>query len=307
VLLLGRILSGISTSLLFSTFESWMLSEHMARKFAPELISQTFTLATFGNGVVAIGAGLVATVAAEQSSLGYVGPFIVALIPLILGTIVVGTTWTENYGDSSVEILATFTNAFNAFREDIRIPIIGLVQSLFEGSMYTFVFMWTPALTASMTSEEKSSLPFGLIFACYMVCIMIGSSLFNVMISKFKMSAESIATWLLALATLALLVPVFVTDVNLLLGSFLLFEICCGIYFPCMGTLRGKYVPEATRSAVMNFFRIPLNALVVLVLVKVGSLDNSTVFLICSGWLAGAWVFQNWLVNNGHLFTSKKA
>jgi MFS family permease len=307
VLLLGRILSGIATSLLFSAFESWMLSEHMARKFPAELISQTFTLATFGNGIVAIAAGLIATVAAEKSSLGYVGPFVMALIPLFLASIIVGTTWNENYGDSTVEIIATFTNAFNAFRQDIRIPIIGLVQSLFEGAMYTFVFMWTPALTASMTDEEKSTLPFGLIFACYMVCIMIGSSLFNLMISKFRMSAEIIATWLLASATIALLVPVFVADINLLLGSFFVFEICCGIYFPCMGTLRGKYVPEATRSAVMNFFRIPLNALVVLVLIKVGSLNNSTVFLICSGWLAGAWVFQNWLVHNGHLFTPKNA
>lgn len=302
LLLLGRILSGIATSLLFSSFESWMLSEHSSREFPPELISQTFSMATFGNGVIAIVAGLIATVAAEQTSLGYVGPFIVALIPLFLGSLIVALTWNENYGDSSVEIIATFTNAFQAFRSDIRIPILGIVQSLFEAAMYTFVFMWTPALTSSLSTEEKEEIPFGLIFACYMVCIMIGSACFNMMVSKLKMSVESIAVWLLGLATVSLALPIFLSDVTLLLGSFLLFEICCGIYFPCMGTLRGKYVPEATRSAVMNFFRIPLNALVVIVLIKVGSLENSTVFFICSAWLAAAWFLQSWFLSNAYFF-----
>jgi hypothetical protein len=50
--------------------------------------------------------------------------------------------------------------------------------------------------------------------------------------------------------------------------AFLIFEVCCGIYFPCFGTLRGMYIPEDRRAAVMNFFRVPLNALVVIVLIK---------------------------------------
>ena len=38
------------------------------------------------------------------------------------------------------------------------------MQSLFEGSMYTFVFLWTPAL-----SPAGEHLPHGMIFACFMV------------------------------------------------------------------------------------------------------------------------------------------
>ena len=33
VLLLGRLLGGISTSLLFTSFESWMVAEHRARGY----------------------------------------------------------------------------------------------------------------------------------------------------------------------------------------------------------------------------------------------------------------------------------
>jgi len=38
----------------------------------------------------------------------------------------------------------------------------------------------------------------------------------------------------------------------------------------------------------MNFFRVPLNFLVVVVLVKVGGLANSTVFMLCCAWLLAA-------------------
>ena len=55
-----------------------------------------------------------------------------------------------------------FNNSFCMF-VDVKILILGLVQSLFEASMYTFVFMWTPALTEG---DDVSPLPFGLIFAC---------------------------------------------------------------------------------------------------------------------------------------------
>jgi hypothetical protein len=49
VLMLGRCLSGIATSLLYSSFESWMIREHSRRGFAPELLHATFSYAIIGN------------------------------------------------------------------------------------------------------------------------------------------------------------------------------------------------------------------------------------------------------------------
>ena len=51
---------------------------------------------------------------------------------------------------------------------DQKIALLGAMQSLFEGSMYTFVFLWTPAL-----SPHGEHLPHGMIFACFMVSAMI--------------------------------------------------------------------------------------------------------------------------------------
>ena len=41
-----------------------------------------------------------------------------------------------------------------------------------------------------------------------------------------------------------------------------LFEMCVGLYFPIMGTMKGGIVPENKRVAIYNLYRIPLNLIV---------------------------------------------
>ena len=65
-LMIGRILGGISTSLLFSAFESWMVSEHRKRGFPEHLLSSTFSAASWGNGITAIAAGFAAQLASGE-------------------------------------------------------------------------------------------------------------------------------------------------------------------------------------------------------------------------------------------------
>ena len=69
LLLLGRVLGGISTSLLFSAFESWMVAEHRKRGYPEAWLAGTFSLAAAGNGFVAVFAGLLAQVAAAPESM----------------------------------------------------------------------------------------------------------------------------------------------------------------------------------------------------------------------------------------------
>ncbi|KAF4682457.1 Serine/threonine-protein kinase plk1, partial [Perkinsus olseni] len=66
VLLLGRFLGGVSTSLLFSVFEAWMLEEHAARGFDAKSLNDTFAKATLGNGTAAIVAGVLSHFAAVK-------------------------------------------------------------------------------------------------------------------------------------------------------------------------------------------------------------------------------------------------
>jgi hypothetical protein len=58
ILMFGRVLGGIATSLLWSAFESWVVAEHMAAGFDPAWLGEVFSKATFlGNGVVAVLSG----------------------------------------------------------------------------------------------------------------------------------------------------------------------------------------------------------------------------------------------------------
>jgi hypothetical protein len=58
----------------------------------------------------------------------------------------------------------------------------------------------------------------------------------------------------------------WIQSAEMILLSFIVFETCVGLYFPTQSTLRSKYVPEETRAAIMNFYRVPLNLFVVLTL-----------------------------------------
>lgn len=55
---------------------------------------------------------------------------------------------------------------------DARVALLGASQALFEASMYTFVFLWTPAL-----SPAGEKLPHGFIFAIFMTASMVGTAL----------------------------------------------------------------------------------------------------------------------------------
>ena len=177
-LMTGRILGGVSTSILFSTFESWYVYEHSERHgFPAEWIGITFSLTTFWNGILAIAAGIISNVLAENLKLGPVAPFLAAVVPLVACGIFIATSWEENYGNRQSHISSSCVEGLNIIFGDSKVLLLGIVQSLTESCMYIFVFMWTPVLDTGNT-------PLGMVFSCFMVCIMVGSSLYTILASQ---------------------------------------------------------------------------------------------------------------------------
>merc|ERR1719231_1581915 len=73
----------------------------------------------------------------------------------------------------------------------------------------------------------------------------------------------------LVLAAVAMLVPAHLgTAVGPMYNfwAFLCFELCVGIYFPSICTLKSEAVPESCRATIYNLFRAPMNLIVVSVL-----------------------------------------
>ena len=105
---------------------------------------------------------------------------------------------------SVIEITALIT--------DEKIALLGAIQSLFEGSMYTFVFLWTPAL-----SPNDEDIPHGFIFATFMVSSMLGSSIASRLMARGTLKVESYMQIVFAISSFTLLLPI-ISNVRLLLG-----------------------------------------------------------------------------------------
>lgn len=300
VLLLGRLTGGIATSLLFSVFDSWMVSEHNRRNFDSELLGSTFSLAVFGNSLVAIVAGEVGQVAADFIEMvpafgdvyygGYCMPFDVAIVFLVICMMLTMSLWGENYGSKSGSssnkgFQESMSIAWNTVRQQPQVLYCGIVCSFFEASMFIFVFMWTPALT-----EEGADKPaYGHIFAGFMLMSMLGSQIFS--LESQRRPIESIGRLTLILAACSHVVSAITSDVTIRFMAFMVFEMSVGLYFPMMGTLKGMIVPEESRAAIYNLYRVPLNVIVVLALVC--KLDIQIAFCFTSVMLVVAAVVQS--------------
>ena len=305
ILFLGRIFCGVSTSLLYSAFESWLVAEHFKRGFEADWLGSVFSQAVFlGNGLMAILAGLFAQTVVDL--FGPVAPFDAAAAVLLVGGLVIATTWGENYGGASAgevtgdgyDHMGQLSKAFQLIRADKKIFLLGLMQSLFEGSMYCFVFSWTPALSYG------ADIPHGMIFSCFMVSCMVGSALAGTLLQEGSPHRpEKYMQSVFMAAAGCLFVPVIVSRLGIADGdqvshddhiplatklsllAFCAFECLVGVFWPSMMSLRSRYVPENIRSTIINCFRIPLNLFVCLVLSNVSLMPLSAVFSMCSFFL----------------------
>lgn len=311
ILMIGRLLGGIATSLLFSVFEAWLVGAHASAGVMTHL-GKSFSSAQYGNSIIAILAGQIANKAANHAEFkpitkdsgfytgGYLGPFDVSLAALVICGLLAICLWEENFGEtanddngksSKTSAVGQFKNAFYTTIRSPDIFSIGVLSSLFEGSMYIFVFMWTPALTALAKKEmgdDFDGLPFGVIFSTFMVCCMAGSSIFSIAMEKMK--PEQLAVYVFAIAFAAFVMVVVSGSATTTFLAMNLFEVCVGMYFPSMGTMKGMIVPEEKRAAIYNLNRIPLNFIVLFSLLT--DLTPKVSFILCSSMMMVSTVLQ---------------
>mmetsp|Transcript_76767 Transcript_76767/g.214549 ORF Transcript_76767/g.214549 Transcript_76767/m.214549 type:complete len:491 (+) Transcript_76767:129-1601(+) len=300
LLMVGRITGGIATSLLFSGFESWLVAEACEkRSLDKDALGHIFALMWFGNSLVAILAGVLGDVAVGLGGLqqlgetalhvgGFCSPFDLAIVVLVVGLLLISFLWEENYGGSEAsaasgeqaDLATQVKEGVQAIAGSKKLIVVMMMVACFEGSMYTFVFNWTPAL-----SNQLSTPAFGMVFASFMMAYMCGSSTFDLLRGRGA-SAAQLAQWAFGLGAVAFLVAgcmfrlsLEVKNLVTIYGGFLLFEFCCGLYFPSVSTIKGQAVPESIRSTVYNIYRVPMNAIVLGVLL--GNITMTSVFVTC--------------------------
>ncbi len=170
------------------------------------------------------------------------------------------------------------------FNVDPILIVLGLTQTIFEGSMYLFVFIWVPTLQES--SLNPASLPLGYIFSAFMVSMMLGSLLYTYITAHWYPPSTSTGlqkharsasvgspslspqgdSSLVLHAQLSSLVcaasaVTFAACVRVGKGkgeegehlkfwAFCLFEACVGMYYPVQGMLRGSLISNEHRATV---------------------------------------------------------
>ena len=287
ILILGRIIGGVATSVLFSAFEAWYVHEHLeTHDFPKEWIAVTFTRASTWNGVLAITAGLSTNIVSEWFGMGPIAPYMLAIPFLIFAGIIVSTHWTENYSCHKIKLKKACSDGLKTIMSDEMIFLIGAVEALFESVIYVIIFLWTPIL-----DHQNPSL--GIIFSCFMVCILIGQAVFQILSSR-SVPVPLLLLISTAIALVANLLLVFSTDpgsqtaqfrAKFSFINFLLFQLGVGLYFPSMGYLRSRIIPEAHSWSIMNVFRVPINLIscIVLMLLHEDAFQhgNRMIFVVC--------------------------
>ncbi|URE33729.1 hypothetical protein MUK42_07371 [Musa troglodytarum] len=234
VLMLGRILGGIATSLLFSAFESWLVAEH----------NKVCSWSNYNLGF------------------GPVAPFDAAACFLAIGMAIILSTWTENYGDPSES-----KNLVTQF----KVAVIS----------YFFCSIASRLLSRAAPKVESYM---QLVFAIAAVTLLLPViTSFLVAPSTFKGGSISFGGCIQ-------------------LFGFCIFEACVGIFWPSIMKMRSQYIPEEARSTIMNFFRIPLNIFVCVVLynhfecLHRECIPMSVMFAMCSVFLLLASFLQRRLM-----------
>jgi MFS family permease len=110
---------------------------------------------------------------------------------------------------------------------------------------------------------------------------------------------ETCASFVYLLASFAMGIPAIALSweksswqLEVILMSFVTMEFCVGLFMPVAGTLRSKYVPDALQGAILNIFRLPLNAIVVSGTFATDHLDPSLCYKLVSGFLMAAAFLQ---------------
>ena len=240
-------------------------------------------------------AGQFAGVAAGKR--GPTGPFELSIAFLAAGALLSTFLWKENKAevaessDGSSGKEPSIRDALEVVKSDQKIMLVGAVQSLFEAAMYIFVLQWPPAISGAVSKGfAGSGTPYGTVFSCFMASCLLGSTVFGQLVKR-NVATETFTSTMLAVATISMGIAAWVSTSSTvvamplaaLVGAFFAFEACVGMYFPSIGTLRSKYVPDSHRSVIMNLFGIPLNALVVSVFLSIKRLGVSGALSISTG------------------------
>ncbi|KRX63196.1 Major facilitator superfamily domain-containing protein 5 [Trichinella sp. T9] len=296
VLMWSRIFDGVAATMLLAPFQEWYLHEHLNRyDFPKEWVAITFRYVFVRSIIFSIIAGYVAQFT-EKVFETTVFPFLLCVPILSVAIIWIFCKWAPNRQEmrSGNHLWNDLTRAKRILLRRPNALIVCIIQSLYEGSFYLFIFMWTP-IFIQLNPDANYSPSFGNIYACFMASNLLGTILYRRLSTHLSISnLLSIAT-ACSLAGMGFSVLVGYpgetsgVKYKILLLTLCLYQTGVGLYFPVMQRQQKDILPAEARPVLLALFRVPLNIIAIGALLFLHSHDyygNWLLLVLCTALLA---------------------
>lgn len=156
---------------------------------------------------------------------------------------------------------------------------VGIAESLTLAVQNLYLFLWTPILLAS--TDDKINI--GFIFLCMVTSIIVGTKVFEIGVIYLRANLYVILSFCLFTIFSSLSVIYLVDNFLVRVIAFACLNGSSGLYNPLYSFIKYKILEDKNRALLMNIFRIPLNAYVIIVLLSLKFLNPFTVCLIAAG------------------------
>ncbi|KAI0548010.1 hypothetical protein F4679DRAFT_336800 [Xylaria curta] len=282
LLFLGRVLGGISTSILFTVFDSWMVTNFRERKLAADGcdLTRTYAATSVVNCLAALLSGVVGEVLVWVTG-SKKSPFLMSVVLLWLALQAIWSRWVENFGAE-----ASKTQSRPSIWSILKTPPIlalAFASTMFDGSMNLFVFYWIPKLNSLRNTTSATELPYGVIYSSFMAVSMAAALAFNIIMDKQVVKYSRLAVGVSSVAAFCFARLAGAKNEAGTFWLFCLLQACIGIFTPCVGYLKARLIEDDARATVYSVMRIPFNILVIVSLLV--AKDNSNidgVFTTCA-------------------------
>lgn len=237
-------------------------------------------------------------------------------------------------------------NAYRIISTDSKIARIGIIQGFTQGSLQTFIFLWSPTLRKFADAAPSTSLgldnmnepAYGLLFGAFMTMGVLGGfaeptlrkALDRISSKSKQMSDRGItsdsvddhtlnpvtigfmSSFCYTACALLLLVPCALPDdhpysFSTCLVAFLLYELIIGIYMPCEGVVRSMYIPNETICSIMTMLRIVVNVSVAVGVISTIYISVHNAFIILSALMMISAIIQMTLIPTGGIYDFYRA
>lgn len=207
--------------------------------------------------------------------------------------IIIQVSWSENEIQlKNNSVGSCYVEALQELKKR-EVLSVGISESLTLAVQNLFMFLWTPVLLSSYDGPIN----IGFIFICLVSSIILGTKIFELSVIYMKTSLYVLLSTVLfcmfaAMGTIYL-IPSFPVRVLL----FSAFNGFAGVFQPLYSFIKYKILIEKHRTLLMNIFRIPLNAYVILVLLLLKYIDPMITCMIAACMsLAGFFIITSLII-----------